>query len=149
MAGRKISQGSRKLSPDSDDDDSNDVDAAADADESGQLTVVLEEKAADRQPPNHHDLKMYVCRTGGQYGLDLAPAATIAPHITRRDVPKVQGAFVVMNVLTAAECQQIIRTAEMMGFDPDHPTARRDPTGHNIESRVTHTAYTMLLIYMY
>lgn len=34
-----------------------------------------------------------------------------------------------MNLLTPLECQQIVRTAEAMGYDPDHPTSRPTPTG--------------------
>ena len=107
------------------------AEAEVDPDRFGQLSVILEEKAAVRQPPNHYDLKMHRCRHGqaaaarsegegeGEaaaaadgsprllpLGADLslppAAAAAVAARISRRDIPDVPGAFIIMDVLSPA-----------------------------------------------
>ena len=47
--------------------------------------------------------------------------------VQRHDVPGVQGAFVLSNVLAVDECEQILRLSEAMGYAPD---ANPDPNPH-------------------
>jgi len=41
--------------------------------------------------------------------------------VQRHDVPGVQGAFVLSNVLAVDECEQILRLSEAMGYTEDAP----------------------------
>ena len=43
--------------------------------------------------------------------------------VERHDVPGVQGAFVLSNVLAVDECEQILRLSEAMGYTEDAPVS--------------------------
>ena len=94
--------------------------------EKPSFNILLEEKGPDRQPPNHYDLRIFSCEPNW---IKYEPNQAVTPHTCRQDVPFVNGAFVLSGVLTPGECQQLIHTAECMGFGPDHPTAKAAPTG--------------------
>jgi hypothetical protein len=59
----------------------------------------------------------------------LTLAALTAPRsesygpIEKLDVPGVQGAFVLSNVLAVDECEQILRLSEAMGYTEDAPVS--------------------------
>jgi len=91
-----------------------------------EITAVLSEKAAERQPPNHHDLQIFTCQPDW---IRLASPELVTPHVRRHDVPGVPGAFDITGILTRDECRQIIATAEHMGFRPDHPVGKDKATG--------------------
>ena len=93
----------------------------------GPSRVAHFESASDRQPPNHFDLKMNTFAPGTS--LRLAPDNLVVPRVQKHSVPRVTGAFVLTDVFTAGECEQIIAIAERLGFNPDHPTELDAPTG--------------------
>ena len=103
--------------------------------------VVKTERGPERQPPNHHDLHIYACIDGSEasglldahtatpaksiHSVSLAPSTSAGagaarcsrPRAVRRvDVPGVPGAFVMLDVLSAAECTALLVVAERMGF---------------------------------
>ncbi len=87
--------------------------------------VVWREVGAERQPPNHHDLHIYACPSSA---VQLADAAS-RREARRVDVPDVPGAFMLLDLLSPAECVQISHLAEQFGFTPDHPLSRAAPSG--------------------
>ena len=50
--------------------------------------------------------------------------------VQRHDVPGVQGAFVLSNVLAVDECEQILRLSEAMGYTEDALTLTLTPNPH-------------------
>ena len=89
------------------------------------LRIVMSEAGAVRQPPNHHDLNIYACDPITPILDDTKP-----PTSTRRvEVPGVPGAFVLLDVLTRAECATLTAVAETIGYTPDHPLSRDAPSG--------------------
>ena len=92
------------------------------------LDIVLTEAGPERQPPNHHDLHIY---TLPYRLLDTASAesAHAATPPERLNVPQVPGAFVLTDVLSAAECARITAVAEAIGYTPDHPLSRPAASG--------------------
>jgi len=93
--------------------------------------------AAERKPPNRHDLNIYATPPGSIVMGDgsSAEAGTSSPPppaARRHDVEAVPGgAFLLSDVLTPSECLQILHVAESkrMGYVPDHPVSRPSPTG--------------------
>lgn len=84
--------------------------------------------AAERKPPNHHDLKIYA--TSPNTITMKRPSIKTKRHDIGL-IPGEYGAFVLTNVLSELECKQIIQIAESkkMGYIPDHPTSSPTPTG--------------------
>ena len=99
-------------------------DAAADA--ALDARVVFCEAAAERQPPQHHDRRVFACAPGAVH---LAARPPGAPGVERQEVPNVPGAFVINGVLTAAECARLRRASEALGYTPDHPVGKEVPSG--------------------
>ena len=89
--------------------------------------ILYSEKAAERKPPNHYDLVLHTTRPGS---IQWSEADTT---IRKHEVPFLQSqpgdAFLLENVLTVDECQQLRAAATALGFRPDHPTALERPTG--------------------
>jgi len=76
--------------------------------------VVQHLAAADRQPPNKHDLRIHASEPG---------TAALAPScaVSRVDMPGVPGAFMLKHLLTPGECERLLAAATAVGFDPDEP----------------------------
>eukprot|EP00951_Prasinocladus_malaysianus_P032012 scaffold309589_cov46-Prasinocladus_malaysianus.AAC.1 len=79
-----------------------------------RFRVVQHLKAADRQPPNKHDLRIYTSQPG-----TVPLAASQTP--VRADMPNVPGAFMIQGLLTPLECRNILACANFVGFSPDEP----------------------------
>lgn len=80
----------------------------------GKFRVVAHETAAERRPPNRHDLDIFASEAGVVcFGPD--------PEVRHSLVPGVPGAFAMANVLTHAECLQFVAAAEAVGYVPDEP----------------------------
>ena len=81
------------------------------------FVVVSHTPAAARQPPNRFDQTIY-------YG---APVTLVSDRsgleVRKRDVPRVAGAFLLSNVLSASECDAIVRGADGLGWVPDEVLA--------------------------
>ena len=95
--------------------------------------VIYEEKAADRNPPNRFDLKIFKL-PGEAIRFDKGANA-----IQRRvEVENLPGAFVLVDVLTKSECQQIIAAAESSpdGYVPDE-TVTSAPTPKGFQPRAS------------
>ncbi|GMI38590.1 hypothetical protein TeGR_g2010 [Tetraparma gracilis] len=88
------------------------------------LTVVYSEAAAERRPPNHHPLVTWKAPPAVE-PLFLAGSTAVTKHL----IPSVPGAFLLLNVLSPAECDYIVATCERMGYKPDHPVHQDEPTG--------------------
>mmetsp|Transcript_40654 Transcript_40654/g.81531 ORF Transcript_40654/g.81531 Transcript_40654/m.81531 type:complete len:537 (-) Transcript_40654:271-1881(-) len=95
--------------------------------------VVLTERGGERQPPNHHDLKIYACHS------TLRILDESSPPTRRVDVPGVPGAFVLLDVLSYAECATLTSIAQTMGYTPDHPLSRLAASGIEALEWLQHT----------
>ena len=73
--------------------------------------VIKYEKAAERIPPNYYDLSIFTNLLEFNFDAD-----TSAKPVERHNVPGIPGAFVLANVLSPAQCQQIRNMADSMGF---------------------------------
>mmetsp|Transcript_99922 Transcript_99922/g.312157 ORF Transcript_99922/g.312157 Transcript_99922/m.312157 type:complete len:732 (+) Transcript_99922:30-2225(+) len=79
-------------------------------------SVLAHEAAHDRKPPNHFDLDIYTCAR------DTLPLSSPPPSpVARHDVPGVDGAFVLSDVLSARECETLREVSEAIGYRPDVP----------------------------
>lgn len=78
--------------------------------------------AADRKPANHHDLRIYATPPNT---IRMTPPAKATKRNDISLIPGEQyGAFVLTNVLSASECEQLLHIAETkMKYIPDHPTS--------------------------
>lgn len=95
--------------------------------EPSDIRVVHHIAAPDRKPPNHYDLNIF------------AVSLTASNHIVSHDynssrlqlhsVKAIPGVLFLANVLTPRDCRRIIATTETMGYSPDHPTDKEQPTG--------------------
>lgn len=83
----------------------------------GKFRVVAHETAAERRPPNKHDLDIFASEPG-------VVCFDPDPEVHRSEVPGVPGAFAMTNVLTHAECLQMVAAAEAVGYVPDEPLNR-------------------------
>ena len=84
--------------------------------------------AAERKPANHHDLRIYA--TPPNTIRIIPPAKPTKRHDIHLIPSEKYGAFVLTNVLSAAECQQLLHVAETkMKYIPDHPTTSPESTG--------------------
>lgn len=52
-------------------------------------------------------------------------------EVTRKDIPQVPGAFQLLNVFSAQECQRIIDTTQALGYLPDAPVSLPRNIRHN------------------
>eukprot|EP00038_Savillea_parva_P002573 m.115539 g.115539 ORF g.115539 m.115539 type:complete len:650 (+) comp10882_c0_seq1:101-2050(+) len=96
-----------------------DSDAATVRDIKGHFQVIAHEKGSERHPPNKYDLLVL---TTDSTVVDLSqPRPAHEPQPRRVDVPFVPQAFAMVDVLTRAECRNIIRVAEAVGYSPDEP----------------------------
>jgi hypothetical protein len=68
-----------------------------------------------RRPPNLHPAIIYYGPPGS------IPLSETSPAILRHDVPNVQNAFLLSNVLTSKECMSLITMAEALGMVADQP----------------------------
>ena len=84
--------------------------------------------AAERKPANHHDLRIFATPPNT---IRMAPPTKATKRHDISLIPGEQyGAFVLTNVLSASECEQILHIAETkMKYIPDHPTSSPEPTG--------------------
>lgn len=88
------------------------------------IKVVYHVAAADRKPPNRHDLNMSSTACTSMLSKEHDILA-----IEKHAVTLIPGAILLMNVLQPHECKRLITTAEKMGYSPDHPVENEDPTG--------------------
>ncbi|CAK9048267.1 unnamed protein product [Durusdinium trenchii] len=90
--------------------------------------VLAHEKAADRLPPNHYDLDIYTCPPS------LLPLQSPPPRPTQRfAMPGVEGGFVLTDVLSPQECDELRRATEEIGYRPDVPiSSQLDERAHNV-----------------
>jgi hypothetical protein len=79
-----------------------------DSNSESRFPVILKERAAERQPPNHYDLK--ILGLPKHERVQYSSTAELMPSIVREDVPNVPGAFVIQSMLTPADCKQILQT---------------------------------------
>lgn len=59
----------------------------------------------------------------GAIELDAESADPSRPPVSRTDFPKIPGAFLLHNVLSRRECDQIVKMVETMGFTEDAPVS--------------------------
>eukprot|EP00941_MAST-03F_sp_MAST-3F-sp1_P003932 g3932.t1 len=93
---------------------------------------VYREAAHERRPKNRYDLTIFT-----------SPPNTIRFDNSRNvqsriDVPNIPGAFVLCNILSPTECEEIIAAAESspVGFVPDEPsTSAAPPSGYTPRAR--------------
>jgi len=84
--------------------------------------------ASERKPANHHDLRIYA--TPPNTIRMIPPTKPTKRHDIDLIPGEQYGAFVLTNVLSAAECHQLLRIAETkMTYIPDHPASSPEPTG--------------------
>ena len=94
-------------------------------------TVVFHQKGIDRRPMNKYDLNIFKINENKLLSFD---GESIRLQVNRKkiDVNSVPGAFLVSNVLSPSECEDIIRMAESSphGYVPDEPiTSAKPPEG--------------------
>eukprot|EP00930_Biecheleria_cincta_P096058 TRINITY_DN87934_c0_g1_i1.p1 TRINITY_DN87934_c0_g1~~TRINITY_DN87934_c0_g1_i1.p1 ORF type:complete len:693 (+),score=143.62 TRINITY_DN87934_c0_g1_i1:33-2081(+) len=91
-------------------------------------SVLAHEIASEQVPPNHFDLDIFTCPPT-VLPLDVAPARPAARH----EVPGVDGAFVLSDVLSECDCKSLIEASEAMGYRPDVPlSSEMDERAHNV-----------------
>jgi hypothetical protein len=94
-----------------------------------ESTIVYQEAAAERTPPNHYDLLLHTTHTNPR----SMQWDTAENNIIQHEVPFLTSqkgsAFLLENVLSVDECQQLRAAATQLGFRADHPTAMDQPTG--------------------
>ena len=61
----------------------------------------------------------------------MALAAQTSSPVTRQDIPEIPGAFQLLNVFSAAECQRMIEVSEALGYLPDAPVSLPRTVRHN------------------
>ncbi|TPX56507.1 hypothetical protein SpCBS45565_g08386 [Spizellomyces sp. 'palustris'] len=83
-----------------------------------KFRVVCHEKGPERRTPNLHDFILYTSTPG-----TIEPVPVNFPSVTRMDVANVPGAFLLCDVLSRSQCQQILSAVESVGFTPDAPLA--------------------------
>eukprot|EP00434_Breviolum_minutum_P020805 symbB.v1.2.018353.t1/scaffold1457.1/size117646/11 len=95
---------------------------------SGSWRVLAHEKAADRMPPNHYDLDIYTCPPS-VLSLNVRPRRETQRH----EMPGVDGGFVLTDVLSAEECNELRKATEQIGYRPDVPiSSQLDERAHNV-----------------
>ena len=90
--------------------------------------ILYREAAADRTPPNHYDLHLHMLTTPNAEAVvkwSTPPPPTACHAVPFLPTPS----RVVGRALTASECQQILHVTNTLGYRPDHPVARSQPTG--------------------
>lgn len=80
--------------------------------------VAHRESALLRQPPNRYDLRLWASTQGAT---SLDPTDASISRVSRVEVETVPGAFVLNDVLTAAECSELLGLAQCLGFEADEP----------------------------
>jgi hypothetical protein len=90
--------------------------------------IIYQEAAADRLPPNHHDLLLHYTEPGSCM-LYNNSNSNHTQVVVKTEIPFVKGGFVLSGVLTPAECRVLRDAAETLGFRPDHPLVAEKPTG--------------------
>lgn len=101
--------------------------------------VISHMRGPERRPPSDDDLSIYMTQAGtirfdgagaangdrsgvdsnSSSGVDAAPASSLPAPPKRFDVPSVPGAFLLSDVLSQAECTQLIGAAEAIGYTRD------------------------------
>lgn len=81
-------------------------------------------------------LPTWACTEAGS--IEFEP---FSPVVTCKMLPDVPGAFVLENVLSSSECDQLVSITEAMGFDPDAPVSLPHDFRHmdNVNWVVHHT----------
>ncbi|CAM0138080.1 hypothetical protein VKS41_001303 [Umbelopsis sp. WA50703] len=79
--------------------------------------VVHHENGPERRTPNQYDFTLYHSKPG----TIKTTKDDMRPAVERIDVPQVPGAFLLKDVLTTSECDQVLSAAEAIGFTPDVP----------------------------
>jgi len=95
-----------------------------------QSRILYREIAAERTPPNHYDLLLHT-NDNACIEWSESPPSIIKHHIPFFQSEKTADLFLLENVLTVKECQQLRAAATQLGWRPDHPTQLEQPTGIN------------------
>jgi len=91
-------------------------------------SVICHEVAHERTPPNRFDLDIYTCAPDVLL-FDEPPSNTVRQH----PLPGVEGAFVLSDVFSSSECDQIRLASEKIGYRPDVPlTSALDERAANV-----------------
>ncbi|KAH8064784.1 ubiquitinyl hydrolase [Aureococcus anophagefferens] len=98
----------------------------SDAHVAASFFVALRERAAQRQPPNRHDLTVWASRPGARRADGDASGA---------DAAGVPGGFVVVDALSASECAALLGAASALGFERDEPWATASARRSSTKSR--------------
>jgi len=94
----------------------------------GSWSVLAHEAAHERTPPNHFDLDIYNCAPGV-----LTLNSPASRPTARHEVPGVEGALVLSDLLSAAECSELRLASEAIGYRPDVPlSSELDERAHNV-----------------
>ena len=95
--------------------------------ENSDYSIVYHEEGKDRRPINNFDLNIYTINENKLLKFDNDSSNSIARK--RFDVTSVPGAFLISDVLSGEECENIIQMAESspQGYVPDEPTTSAKP----------------------
>lgn len=107
----------------------------------GSFIVVAHEAAHSRTPPNHFDLDIYATALHTPGALGLGDAG----HVTKTDVPAVEGAFVLTDVLSTPECDAMRAASERIGYKFDVPlSSDLDERAQNVVMLVSNEQHDAL-----
>ncbi|KAJ3356997.1 hypothetical protein HDU83_009167 [Entophlyctis luteolus] len=93
------------------------------------LKVIHQEAGPERRPPNNFPMTIYTsCPTFLKYSSSIEQTQVQAPILKET--------FLIKNLLSLSECQQILTAAESVGFTPDEPVvdtaSNRSTLAHNV-----------------
>ncbi|PRP79240.1 hypothetical protein PROFUN_13033 [Planoprotostelium fungivorum] len=97
-----------------------------------KFKIVSETPGPQRKPPNLHPAIIYSSTPGT---IQMNPKSK---PVQRHEVPHVQGAFLLTNVLTPEECKQIVACGEAVEFIPDQASGG---SATELESVLAHNFY--------
>lgn len=80
-----------------------------------RFTILDTTPGLERKPPNHHPAILHASQD------NTIPLSPSAPPATHHKHPTIPNLHLLTDVLTPAECAEIIGTAEKIGFTPDAP----------------------------
>ena len=84
-----------------------------------KFKIIACEAGPQRNPPNVHSVNIHAAKA--PHVLSLVPKALRGIKVERIDVPHVQGAFLLKDMLSQDECIEILTATEAIGYQPDEP----------------------------
>ena len=99
--------------------------------EESQTMIIYQETASERKPPNHYDLLLHYTPKS-LFHFNDSSGRMVQKHtidFLKDDTKKSVTPFLLENVLSQQECQQLMGAATTLGYRPDHPTNLNKPTG--------------------